>query len=102
MYPRMAGELPGVQTTRSPVFGSPVFERDGGMMERVQEKVDRESAGIGQRLVPDGFDSESCQGTSPLSNDETERFIALCEAPALRWLEEPAHVRAPEPFGMIA
>lgn len=33
---------------------------------------------------------------------ETERLIALCEAPALLWQHDVAPERTCEPFGMIA
>jgi hypothetical protein len=71
-------------------------------MERFKEECDRESAAIGQGLAANCIDSEACEACCPLANDETERLIALCEAPALLWHHEPAPARAPEPFGMIA
>jgi hypothetical protein len=46
--------------------------------------------------------TEANKEPRPLPTDENERLVALCEAPALLWLREPAIARAPEPFGMIA
>jgi hypothetical protein len=71
-------------------------------MEQVQEEVEGESAVIGQRPGPNGLEPEVRGRPFPLSNDETERLIAMCEAPALLWHFEPVSARAPEPFGMIA
>ncbi len=37
-----------------------------------------------------------------LPEDEIERLIGLCEAPALLWCAEQLSMGAAEPFGMIA
>jgi hypothetical protein len=50
----------------------------------------------------DAGDPAELHEFSRLSGDEIERMIALCEAPALLWRNEPAPAREPEPFGMIA
>ena len=63
---------------------------------------DRECADVGPVFGTDEIDSKQGEGSSPLSSDENERLITLCEAPAPLWHDDPAPSRKPEPFGMIA
>jgi hypothetical protein len=55
-----------------------------------------------EEAVSDAFDPAVPVDFNRLSGDEIERLLGLCEAPALLWYQEPATMRAPEPFGMIA
>jgi len=71
-------------------------------MERVSAQVEQQLASAGQVPGARRIDSDVCKDLGWLSNDENERLIALCEAPALLWHHEPTPARAPEPFGMIA
>jgi len=71
-------------------------------MDQFPTEIDSEPSLRGSDLIEDSIDATSYENLSPLPNDENERLIALCEAPALLWLREPAQARAPEPFGMIA
>ncbi len=68
-------------------------------MELELDEYDRQATAVGRDLDPEEIDSAAGKGLGALSNDETERLIALCEAPALLWYGEPG---APEPFGLIA
>jgi len=76
----------------------------GSILSRLKmlTRGDRESADVGPVFGTDEIDSKEGEGSSPLSSDENERLIALCEAPALLWHDDPAPSRKPEPFGMIA
>ena len=75
----------------------------GSILSRLNlTRGDRESADVGPVFGTDEIDSKEGEGSSPLSSDENERLIELCEAPALLWHDDPAPSRKPEPFGMIA
>jgi len=71
-------------------------------MERFAIEVEGESALTLMEADMGPHTTEANKEPGPLPTDENERLVALCEAPALLWLREPATARAPEPFGMIA
>jgi hypothetical protein len=66
-------------------------------MEPELDKRDLASAVPGPDLGPAATSNEAV-GFDALSNDENERFIGLCEAPALLWYTDSG---APGPFGVI-
>jgi hypothetical protein len=72
------------------------------MMNRFCRLGGRNPAAIREERVADASNPAEPQQFSRLPGDEIERLIALCEAPALLWRNEPQPVREPEPFGMIA
>jgi len=72
------------------------------MIRRITADCGRSLAAVGEDAGTDAKGGAPRDDFNRLPLDEIERLIALCEAPALLWRKEPAPVRAPEPFGMIA
>jgi len=68
-------------------------------MARELDENDPEAAVIGQERSSKEIDSGAGEGFNALSNEEIERLVGWCEAPALLWHYKPG---APEPFGLIA
>ena len=69
-------------------------------MERYATADDQEQGMFEQNERTEAQARMALEKLGALPQDETERLIALCEAPALLWQQRPA--RPPEPFGMIA
>jgi hypothetical protein len=72
------------------------------MLNRFGSNLSDVPTSVVERPASDAFDPGVPADFNRLSGDEIERLIGLCEAPALLWYHEPAPMRAPEPFGMIA
>jgi hypothetical protein len=69
-------------------------------MERYATADDQEQGMFEQNERMEAHAHMALEERGALPQDETERLVALWEAPALLWQQRPA--RPPEPFGMIA